>query len=91
MRISPGRSPTVARQAASLESSRMPGGGESRASGASIGGEDLEGDWLSSGGVPPFYRGFFLGRLFLHNLHRVEPVVLVENHPRCVEVFNALS
>ena len=32
-----------------------------------------------------------MGCLILHELHRVELVVLIENHPRGVEVFNTFS
>ena len=49
----PGRLRTLARRAASLTSSQTPGRGEARGSKESTWGEDLEVDWLSSGGVPP--------------------------------------
>ena len=61
VRIFPGRSPTLARQAASLTLLQMPGVCESGSSGDSIWGEYLEGDWLKSRGIPTLYGGVLSG------------------------------
>ena len=61
MRLSLGSSPTLAMRASSLGYLWTPSGGESGASGVSIRCDDLEGDWLSSDGIPPFSWGFWYG------------------------------
>ena len=45
----------IARRAAALASLRRRGGGESGASMASTGGENLEGGWVRSGGILPSF------------------------------------